>query len=74
MFGERSFASAPYPAGYSWIPSGTGLVPANRKNHTTKATSVMATHDHDTLDRALAMFAEAKRGFEAEHGPLQAPV
>jgi 8-amino-7-oxononanoate synthase len=37
-------------------------------------TSVMATHDHNTLDRALAMFAEAKRGFEAEHGPLQAPV
>jgi 8-amino-7-oxononanoate synthase len=33
-------------------------------------TSVMASHDHDTLDRALEAFAEAKRTFEAEHGPL----
>jgi 8-amino-7-oxononanoate synthase len=33
-------------------------------------TSVMATHDHDTLDRALERFAEAKRSFESEHGPL----
>jgi 8-amino-7-oxononanoate synthase len=33
-------------------------------------TSVMATHDHATLDRALAMFAAAKTAFEAEHGPL----
>jgi 8-amino-7-oxononanoate synthase len=33
-------------------------------------TSVMATHDHDTLDRALDLFAAAKRTFEAEHGPL----
>jgi 8-amino-7-oxononanoate synthase len=32
--------------------------------------SVMATHDHTTLDRALAAFGEAKRAFEAEHGPL----
>ncbi len=32
--------------------------------------SVMATHDHATLDRALAAFGEAKRAFEAEHGPL----
>jgi 8-amino-7-oxononanoate synthase len=35
-------------------------------------TSVMATHDHDTLDRALAIFADAKRAFEAEHGPVPA--
>jgi 8-amino-7-oxononanoate synthase len=35
-------------------------------------TSVMATHDHDMLDRALAIFADAKRAFEAEHGPLPA--
>jgi 8-amino-7-oxononanoate synthase len=34
--------------------------------------SVMATHDHATLDRALAAFGEAKRAFEAEHGPLPA--
>jgi 8-amino-7-oxononanoate synthase len=33
-------------------------------------TSVMATHDHATLDRALEIFAGAKKSFEAEHGPL----
>jgi 8-amino-7-oxononanoate synthase len=33
-------------------------------------TSVMATHDRETLDRALAIFADVKRRFEAEHGPL----
>ncbi len=33
-------------------------------------TSVMATHDRDTLDRALAIFQSAKGIFEAEHGPL----
>jgi 8-amino-7-oxononanoate synthase len=33
-------------------------------------TSVMATHDRETLDRALGIFAEVKRSFEAEHGPL----
>src|SRR5438067_3587500 len=33
-------------------------------------TSVMATHDQDTLDAALDAFAQAKRTFEAEHGPL----
>ncbi len=33
-------------------------------------TSVMATHDHATLDAALEAFGEAKRAFEAEHGPL----
>jgi 8-amino-7-oxononanoate synthase len=33
-------------------------------------TSVMATHDHATLDRALNAFAAVKRSFEAEHGPL----
>ncbi|MHB1539143.1 MAG: aminotransferase class I/II-fold pyridoxal phosphate-dependent enzyme [Solirubrobacteraceae bacterium] len=36
-------------------------------------TSVMATHDRDTLDGALAIFAEVKRAFEREHGPLPAP-
>jgi len=34
--------------------------------------SVMATHDRPTLDRALDVFADAKRAFEAEHGPLPA--
>ena len=33
-------------------------------------TSVMATHDHATLDRALDTFAQVKRSFESEHGPL----
>jgi 8-amino-7-oxononanoate synthase len=33
-------------------------------------TSVMATHDHATLDQALEIFGAAKRAFEAEHGPL----
>jgi 8-amino-7-oxononanoate synthase len=33
-------------------------------------TSVMATHDRETLDRALAIFAGVKQRFESEHGPL----
>jgi 8-amino-7-oxononanoate synthase len=33
-------------------------------------TSVMATHDRATLDRALEIFASVKRVFEDEHGPL----
>ena len=37
-------------------------------------TSVMATHDAPTLDRALDVFATVKREFEAEHGPLPGPV
>ena len=36
-------------------------------------TSVMATHDRATLDRALERFAAVKASFEAEHGPLPAP-
>jgi 8-amino-7-oxononanoate synthase len=36
-------------------------------------TSVMATHDRPTLDRALDVFATVKREFEAEHGPLPGP-
>jgi 8-amino-7-oxononanoate synthase len=36
-------------------------------------TSVMATHDEATLDRALDAFARVKRDFEAEHGPLPEP-
>jgi 8-amino-7-oxononanoate synthase len=35
-------------------------------------TSVMATHDRDTLDRAVEIFARVKSAFEAEHGPLPA--
>jgi 8-amino-7-oxononanoate synthase len=33
-------------------------------------TSVMATHDRATLDRALAAFSSVKSAFESEHGPL----
>ena len=33
-------------------------------------TSVMATHDRPTLDRALDAFRSVKDRFEAEHGPL----
>jgi 8-amino-7-oxononanoate synthase len=33
-------------------------------------TSVMATHDTTTLDRALDAFATVRSAFEAEHGPL----
>ena len=33
-------------------------------------TSVMATHDRETLDRALRIFQAVKADFEAEHGPL----
>jgi 8-amino-7-oxononanoate synthase len=33
-------------------------------------TSVMATHDHDTLDLALEQFGAVQTAFEADHGPL----
>jgi 8-amino-7-oxononanoate synthase len=33
-------------------------------------TSVMATHDHAVLDRALDIFSGVKAAFESEHGPL----
>jgi 8-amino-7-oxononanoate synthase len=36
-------------------------------------TSVMATHERATLDKALERFASVKASFEAEHGPLPAP-
>ena len=36
-------------------------------------TSVMATHDTATLDRALDTFAEVKTAFERDHGPLPSP-
>jgi 8-amino-7-oxononanoate synthase len=52
----------------------TALHPAVPPGGALLRTSVMATHEHETLDRALAVFAEAKRAFEAEHGPLPAPV
>jgi 8-amino-7-oxononanoate synthase len=36
-------------------------------------TSVMATHDRNTLDRALEIFSRVKRAFESTHGRLPAP-
>jgi 8-amino-7-oxononanoate synthase len=36
-------------------------------------TSVMASHDRATLDRALEVFARVKPQFESEHGPLPGP-
>ncbi len=36
-------------------------------------TSVMATHDRATLDRALTAFGDVKHAFEAEHGQLPLP-
>jgi 8-amino-7-oxononanoate synthase len=36
-------------------------------------TSVMATHERETLDAALEIFDQVKRAFEAEHGPLPGP-
>jgi 8-amino-7-oxononanoate synthase len=50
----------------------TALHPAVPPGGALLRTSVMATHEHATLDQALDVFAQAKRGFEAEHGPLAA--
>jgi 8-amino-7-oxononanoate synthase len=36
-------------------------------------TSVMATHTPETIEQALDVFADVKRSFEAEHGPLPGP-
>jgi 8-amino-7-oxononanoate synthase len=48
----------------------TALHPAVPPAGALLRTSVMATHDRDTLDRALAIFDQVKHTFEAEHGPL----
>jgi 8-amino-7-oxononanoate synthase len=50
----------------------TAIHPAVPPGGALLRTSVMATHDHATLDRALETFASVKRAFEAEHGPLPA--
>jgi 8-amino-7-oxononanoate synthase len=52
----------------------TAIHPAVPPGGALLRTSVMATHDHATLDRALETFASVKRAFEAEHGPLPAAV
>ncbi len=48
----------------------TALHPAVPPGGALLRTSVMATHDAPTLDRALDVFARVKREFESEHGPL----
>jgi 8-amino-7-oxononanoate synthase len=48
----------------------TALHPAVPPGGALLRTSVMATHDEATLDRALEAFGAVKRAFEAEHGPL----
>ena len=50
----------------------TALHPAVPPSGALLRTSVMATHDRATLDRALAIFGEVKTAFEAEHGSLPA--
>jgi 8-amino-7-oxononanoate synthase len=51
----------------------TALHPAVPPGGALLRTSVMATHDTETLDRALEIFSAVKTGFEAEHGPLPSP-
>ena len=48
----------------------TALHPAVPPAGALLRTSVMATHDAATIDRALDVFARVKREFELEHGPL----
>jgi 8-amino-7-oxononanoate synthase len=52
----------------------TALHPAVPPGGALLRTSVMATHDHASLDVALEAFGAAKRSFEAEHGPLPLPA
>jgi 8-amino-7-oxononanoate synthase len=51
----------------------TALHPAVPPGGALLRTSVMATHDEATIDRALDVFARVKREFESEHGPLPGP-
>jgi 8-amino-7-oxononanoate synthase len=48
----------------------TAIHPAVPPSGALLRTSVMASHDHATLDQALELFRECKSAFEAEHGPL----
>jgi 8-amino-7-oxononanoate synthase len=51
----------------------TALHPAVPPGGALLRTSVMATHDRPTIDRALDAFSIVKQNFEAEHGPLPGP-
>jgi 8-amino-7-oxononanoate synthase len=51
----------------------TALHPAVPPGGALLRTSVMATHDRPTLERALEAFSTVKARFEAEHGPLPGP-
>jgi 8-amino-7-oxononanoate synthase len=52
----------------------TALHPAVPPGGALLRTSVMATHDAPTLDRALEVFARVKQEFEAQHGALPGPA
>jgi 8-amino-7-oxononanoate synthase len=51
----------------------TALHPAVPPGGALLRTSVMATHDQGTLERALDAFAAVKANFESDHGPLPGP-
>jgi 8-amino-7-oxononanoate synthase len=51
----------------------TAIHPAVPPSSALLRSSVMATHDRDTLDTAIEIFGRVKGSFEAEHGPLPAP-
>ncbi|MCW3068529.1 MAG: aminotransferase class I/II-fold pyridoxal phosphate-dependent enzyme [Solirubrobacterales bacterium] len=51
----------------------TALHPAVPPGGALLRTSVMATHDEATLERALDAFSRVKSEFESEHGPLPGP-
>jgi 8-amino-7-oxononanoate synthase len=51
----------------------TALHPAVPPGGALLRTSVMATHDRPTLERALETFTTVKARFEADHGPLPGP-
>jgi 8-amino-7-oxononanoate synthase len=51
----------------------TALHPAVPPGGALLRTSVMATHDRATLDRALGAFSGVKERFESEHGALPGP-
>jgi 8-amino-7-oxononanoate synthase len=61
------FWAALYEAG---VFVNTAIYPAVARGQALLRTSVMASHDHATLDAALDVFARVKKQIEAKHGPL----